>query len=95
MKKAEKNNKNGFTNGIEQVKRHHPMAVYTRCIQELRDVILSTEKFRCSISCYYHKRNGHTPLTIAEETRIDEVFAKYGITDWRGTVNNDENNNNE
>lgn len=86
METPEINKQDGFSKGLEEVKRTRPMAEYTRCLNELREVILTTEKRGCSLSSYYSKLNGRAPLTIAEEQRIAEVFDRYDVTDWRGTA---------
>ena len=79
---TEKTKPDGFSRGLDEAKRTLPMTEYSRCLNDLRDVILNTEKRGCSIASYYSKLNGRTPLTLAEEQRIAEVFANYGITDW-------------
>ena len=86
METPEINKQDGFSKGLEEVKRTRPMAEYTRCLNELRAVILTTEKRGCSLASYYSKLNGRAPLTIAEEQRIAEVFERYDVTDWRGTA---------
>ena len=74
----------GFSRGLDMVKRTRPLADYTDCLNELREVILTTEKRGCSLASYYNKLNGRTPLTIAEEERINAIFARYGVTEWHG-----------
>lgn len=64
-----------------------PKAEYDQCLTELREVILTTEKRGCSVSSFYHKRYGDAPLTVSEEQKIAEVFAKYGVTEWYGREN--------
>ena len=91
METAENIKPDGFIKGLEEVKRTRPLAEYTRCLNELRDVILTTEKRGNSPSSYYSKLNGRTPLTVAEEQRIAEVFDRYDVTDWRGTLDDNEN----
>ena len=86
METPEINKPEGFSKGLDEVKRTRPMAEYTRCLNELREVILTTEKRGCSLASYYSKLNGRAPLTIAEEQRIAEVFDRYDVTDWRGTA---------
>ena len=86
METAEIIKPDGFIRGLEEVRQTRPMAEYTCCLNELRDVILTTEKRGCSLASYYSKLNGRTPLTIAEEQRIAEVFDRYGVTDWQGTT---------
>ena len=78
----------GFSKGLVEVKRTKPMAEYTRCLNELRDVVLTTEKRGCSMASYYNKLNGRAPLTLAEEQRITEVFDRYDIENWQGTTEN-------
>lgn len=91
METTEKNKPDGFSRGLEEVKHTLPMAEYTRCLNELRDVILTTEKRGNSLASYYSKLNGRTPLTIAEEQRIAEVFDRYGVEDWQGTIDDNQN----
>ena len=86
METTEKNKPDGFSRGLDEAKRTLPMTEYSKCLNELRDVILNTEKRGNSINSYYAKLNGRTPLTIAEEQRIAEVFDRYGIDNWQGTV---------
>ena len=88
METTEKNNTWGFSRGLDEAKRTLPMTEYSSCLNELRDVILTTEKRGNSLNSYYAKLNGRTPLTIAEEQRIAEVFDRYGIEDWQGTTEN-------
>ena len=86
METPEINKPDGFSKGLDEVKSTRPMAEYTRCLNELREVILTTEKRGCSLASYYSKLNGRAPLTIAEEQRIAEVFERYDVDDWRGTA---------
>ena len=64
-----------------------PKAEYDKCLYELREVILTTEKRGCSVASFYSKRYGNAPLTVSEEQKIAEVFAKYGVTEWQGNEN--------
>lgn len=89
METTEKNNKWGFSRGLDEVKRTKPMAEYSRCLDELKTVILTTEKRGNSLASYYSKLNGRTPLTLAEEQRIAEVFDRYDIDEWQGTTDNE------
>ena len=76
----------GFTLGLKAVHETRTAAEYQRCMDEAKEVCMTTE-VRCnSRGTYYRKMYGLTPLTVAEAQRLEEVFAKYGITDWRGTV---------
>ena len=47
---------------------------------------MTTETRYNSRSTYYLKMYGRTPLTVAEDDRLNQMFAKYGVTDWRGTT---------
>ena len=73
-----------FQRGVSIAYRTLTAENYDKCMTEVRDIIASTEKRGNSRSTYYNKLNGRTPLTIAEAQRLDEVFARYGVTDWRG-----------
>ena len=75
----------GFSRGLDVVYNTKTAAEYDRCRNELRDVIMTTEKGVITMAIFYNKRDGRTPLTLAEEQRIAEVFDRYGITDWQGT----------
>ena len=86
-------NKNGFQRGLQQVALTRSKAEYDRCLVEVRNVILTTEKRGCSPSSFYSKRRGESPLTVSEEQKIAEVFAKYGVSDWQGNGNENENQN--
>lgn len=77
-------NKNGFQRGVELAARQLSKVEYDQCLAELKNVILTTEKKGCSVASFYSKRYGNAPLTVSEEQCIGEVFAKYGIKDWRG-----------
>lgn len=74
----------GFMKGINEVAETRPKADYDLCLKELANVILTTEERGSSVASYYNKRNGRVPLTLAENERINEVFAKYGVSDWQG-----------
>lgn len=76
----------GFTKGLQAVRNKCTAADYDRCKEEVKDVCLTTEVRYNSRGSYYRKMNGLTPLTVAEEERMDKVFAKYGVSDWRGTA---------
>ena len=84
MKKQGENKSNGFQRGIDKCATTLTKVEYDKCLAELKNVILTTEKRGCSIASFYLKRYGDAPLTVSEEQGIAEVFAKYGITDWRG-----------
>lgn len=75
----------GFQRGVSIAYRTLTAENYDKCMAEVRNIIASTEERGNSRSTYYNKLNGRTPLTIAEAQRLDEVFARYGIADWRGT----------
>ena len=83
----------GFSRGLDVVYNTKTAAEYDRCRNELRDVIMTTEKGVITMAIFYNKRDGRTPLTLAEEQRIAEVFAEYGITDWQGVANQNDNDN--
>ncbi|MBO4382199.1 MAG: hypothetical protein IKV77_05215 [Alistipes sp.] len=74
----------GFLRGIRAVSVTRTKAEYDECMKELAQVILTTERVGNTLSNYYNKRAGRARLTTAEEERIGKVFAKYGVTDWRG-----------
>lgn len=75
---------NGFQRGLQQVAATRTKVEYDQCLAELREVILTTEKRGCSMGSFYLKRYGNSSLTVSEERRIAEVFAKYGVTEWHG-----------
>lgn len=83
----------GFSRGLDVVYHTKTAAEYDRCREELRTVIMTTEKGVITPAIFYNKRDGRTPLTLAEEQRISEVFAKYGIADWQGIANDNDNQN--
>lgn len=87
MEKQGKNKPNGFQKGLRQVCNTRPKAEYDQCRKELLEVILTTEKKGCSVASFYSKRYGNAPLTVSEEQKIAEVFAKYGVTEWQGGEN--------
>ena len=91
MEKQGENKPNGFQRGLQQVCNTRPKAEYDQCLAELREVILTTEKRGCSPSSFYSKRRGESPLTVSEEQKIAEVFAKYGVSDWQGNENENKN----
>lgn len=91
MEKQGENKPNGFQRGLQEVCNTRPKAEYDQCLAELREVILTTEKRGCSVASFYSKRYGNAPLTVSEEQKIAEVFAKYGVTEWRGNGNENEN----
>lgn len=84
MEKQGESRPYGFQRGLQQVCNTKPKAEYDRCLAELREVILTTEKRGCSMASFYSKRYGNAPLTVSEEQKIAEVFAKYGVTEWQG-----------
>ena len=87
MEKHGENKTNGFQRGLQEVCNTRPKAEYDQCLAELREVILTTEKRGCSVASFYSKRYGNAPLTVSEEQKIAEVFAKYGVADWQGNGN--------
>ena len=91
MEKSENNN--GFTRGLQTVKETRPAADYERCRKEAKEICMTTETRYNSRSTYYLKMKGRTPLTVAEDDRLNQMFAKYGVTDWRGTANENDNQN--
>lgn len=82
--------KDGFTKGLTAVRNKCTAAEYERCKEEAKEVCLTTEVRYNSRGSYYRKMKGLTPLTVAEEERMDKVFAKFGVTDWRGTDEKEE-----
>jgi len=74
----------GFKRGINQVYNTRSAADYARCLKEVSDVCTTTESRCNSRSSYYNKMNGRTPLSVAETERLNEIFARYGVTDWQG-----------
>ena len=87
MENNQDNKPNGFQRGLQQVAVTRTKVEYDQCLAELREVILTTEKRGCSMASFYSKRYGNAPLTVSEEQRIAEVFARYGVTDWQGGEN--------
>ena len=87
MEKQGENKSNGFQRELQEVCNTRPKAEYDQCLAELREVILTTEKRGCSMASFYKKRYGKAPLTVSEEQKIAEVFAKYGVTEWQGVEN--------
>lgn len=81
----------GFTRGLQQVYSTRTAAEYARCLAEVREVCMSTEERGSSRSSYYNKMNGRMPMSVAEAERIAAVFAKYGVKDWCGCENGDQN----
>lgn len=80
----EKVKQGGFQRGLKTVYATCTAAEYTRCMEEVREVCMTTEERSCSRSSYYNKMYGRTLLTVAETERLNEVFARYGVTDWQG-----------
>jgi hypothetical protein len=74
----------GFKKGLNAVYNNCTAAMYTQCLADTREVIMTTEARGNSMASYYTKMNGKAPLTIAETEKLNEVFAKYGVTDWHG-----------
>jgi hypothetical protein len=75
----------GFKKGLNAVYNNCTAAQYSRCRAEIREVITTTEVKGNSQASFYAKMNGKSPLTIAETEKLNEVFARYGVTDWQGT----------
>lgn len=86
MEKQGENKINGFQRGLQQVCDTRPKSEYDRCLAELREVILTTEMRGNSLASFYLKRYGNAPLTVSEEQKIAEVFAKYGVSEWQGNA---------
>lgn len=84
MENSENLKVNGFQRGLDVVFQTRTAAEYNQCLEEVRQVILTTEKRGSSIATFYNKRYGRTPLSIAETSNLSEVFARYGVEDWRG-----------
>lgn len=91
MEKAE-SNKLGFQTGLQAVYATRTAAEYDQCMKELVDVCMNTEERGNSRSSFYNKRYGRMALTVAEAERVGAVFAKYGVTDWRGVESNENEN---
>lgn len=82
--KIEKNNW-GFYKGLQEVFNTCSAATYSHCLNETREICMSTEKGRGnSYSSYYNKMYGKKPLSVAETEKIGAIFARLGITDWQG-----------
>lgn len=84
MENLENNKILGFKKGLNAVYDNCTAAQYSQCLAEARDVIMTTEARGNSVASYYTKMNGKVPLTVAETEKLNEVFARYGITDWQG-----------
>jgi len=74
----------GFKKGLDAVFNTCTAAQYSRCLAELKEVCTTTEARRSSISTYYNKMRGTAALSVAGTEKLNEVFARYGITDWQG-----------
>lgn len=80
-----KNKPDGFHKGLMEVYHTKTAAAYTQCLAETREICMGTEKGRGnSRSSYYNKMYGRMPLSVAETERLNEMFARYGVTDWQG-----------
>jgi len=82
MEETKKNKSKGFRSGLQKVYESRPAAEYACCLKEVREVCQTTEERGNSRTTFYNKMNGRSPLTIAEASRLSEVFARYGVTDW-------------
>lgn len=82
-KKEETSKSNGFKKGLDAVYNTCSAAQYAQCLAETREVCMGTESRGNSRTSYYNKMYGRTPLTIAETERLNDVFARYGVTDWQ------------
>lgn len=84
MENLENNKILGFKKGLNAVYDSCTAAQYSQCLAEAREVIMTTEARGNSVASYYTKMNGKVPLTVAETEKLNELFARYGITDWQG-----------
>ena len=84
MENTDKSKIWGFKKGLNAVYNNCTASQYSRCLSETREVIMTTEARGNSMASYYTKMNGKVPLTIAETEKLNEVFARYGITEWQG-----------
>ena len=74
----------GFQQGLDIVYDTCTAKDYDKCLKEVCDVCMNTEVSCSSKASFYNKRRGKRPLSVAEELRLAKVFAKYGVTEWRG-----------
>lgn len=82
----EKNKNWGFKKGLNAVfnSPNCSAAQYTKCLQEAKEICTTTEPKNSSLSSYYSKMNGRMPMSVAEAEKMDNLFARYGVTDWQG-----------
>lgn len=80
----EKTGEKGFQRGLDQVYATCTAEEYSKCLKECLTVCMTTEESCASKASFYNKRRGKRPLSVAEAQRLENVFAKYGVTDWRG-----------
>jgi len=83
-KNLEKRKHAGFKKGLETVYHTRTAAEYSRCMNEVREVCMTTENHSNSYSSYLNKMKGIAPISAAETEKLNEVFVRYGITDWQG-----------
>lgn len=76
----------GFKKGLEAVYHTRTAAEYSRCMIEVREVCMTTENHSNSYATYLNKMKGAAPISAAEIEKLNAVFARYGVTDWKGVA---------